>query len=235
MQAPAVSTKLSGIAIHSACHGPVARSKSCTMASSIRPACWRTALRGQHQLRRDRVALLRHGRGCAAPLYKRLVELGEFGRGHDHDVEGDLAEPAGHQPEEIDRFGRPSRATCQVETGTPSPSPRTGPADLKSWSPREASAPRRRRTGRPARAASTLRDVRHDHRHCEPYRGLVAEGDRQRLLEMGPTRHRRIAVAPRQPGEDAAQRGESSSISARPSRSCRTRAVSMMSCVVAPQ
>src|SRR4051794_9924722 len=36
--------KLSGIAIHSACHGPVARSKSCTIASSISPACWRTPL-----------------------------------------------------------------------------------------------------------------------------------------------------------------------------------------------
>ena len=43
LSAPAVSTKLSGIAIHSACQGPVARSKSWTMASSMRPACWRTA------------------------------------------------------------------------------------------------------------------------------------------------------------------------------------------------
>src|SRR4029077_15755504 len=42
LSAPAVSTKLSGIAIHSACQGPVARSKSWIMASSIRPACWRT-------------------------------------------------------------------------------------------------------------------------------------------------------------------------------------------------
>ena len=41
---PAVNMKLSGTAIHSTCHGPVARSKSWIMASSTRPACWRTAL-----------------------------------------------------------------------------------------------------------------------------------------------------------------------------------------------
>ena len=35
--------KLSGIAIHSACHGPVARSKSWIIASTIKPACCRTA------------------------------------------------------------------------------------------------------------------------------------------------------------------------------------------------
>src|SRR3546814_12132011 len=41
---PAVSTKDSGMADHSMCQGPVARSKSCTSASSARPACWRTVL-----------------------------------------------------------------------------------------------------------------------------------------------------------------------------------------------
>ena len=40
---PAVRMKLSGIAIHSTCHGPVARSKSGTMASSMSAACCRTA------------------------------------------------------------------------------------------------------------------------------------------------------------------------------------------------
>ena len=39
-----MSTKLCGSAIHSACQGPVARSKSWIMASSISPASWRTAL-----------------------------------------------------------------------------------------------------------------------------------------------------------------------------------------------
>ncbi|MNR50106.1 hypothetical protein D3C85_1695770 [compost metagenome] len=40
----ALKAKASGMAIHSACHGPVERSKSWIIASSIRPACWRTPL-----------------------------------------------------------------------------------------------------------------------------------------------------------------------------------------------
>ena len=42
--APAARMNASGIAIHSACQGPVARSRSWTIASSIRPADWRTPL-----------------------------------------------------------------------------------------------------------------------------------------------------------------------------------------------
>src|ERR1700747_1921176 len=42
--------------------------------------------------------------------------------------------------------------------------------------------------------------------HREPDRGLVAKGDRQRLLQMGAARHRRVAMAPREIGEDVAQR-----------------------------
>ena len=42
--------------------------------------------------------------------------------------------------------------------------------------------------------------------HGQPDRGLVAEGDRQRLLQVGATGHRRIAVLLRQVSEDGAQR-----------------------------
>ena len=62
---------------------------------------------GEHQLGRDRIALLRHGRGCAASLHEGLVNLGELGRGHDHDVERDLAERARDQSEQVDGFGEP--------------------------------------------------------------------------------------------------------------------------------
>src|SRR4051812_36984030 len=42
--------------------------------------------------------------------------------------------------------------------------------------------------------------------HGQPDRGLVAEGDRQGLLRVGATGHRRIAVLLRQVSEDGAQR-----------------------------
>ena len=44
--------------------------------------------------------------------------------------------------------------------------------------------------------------------HGEVNRGLVAEGHRQRLLQMGAARHRRVAMAPREIGEDAPQIGD---------------------------
>ena len=43
--------------------------------------------------------------------------------------------------------------------------------------------------------------------HRKPDRGLVAERHRQRLLQMGAARHRRVAIALREIGKDAAQRG----------------------------
>ena len=66
LRAPAVSTKLSGIAIHSACQGPVARSKSWIMASSIRPACCRTALEAA-KISSDEIGLRFWGMVLLAP------------------------------------------------------------------------------------------------------------------------------------------------------------------------
>ena len=42
----------------------------------------------------------------------------------------------------------------------------------------------------------------------EPHGGLVAEGDRQCVLQMRAPGHRRVAIAPRQGGEMAAHRVE---------------------------
>ena len=42
--APALSANACGSAIHSACQGPVARSWSCTIASSMTGTSWRTFL-----------------------------------------------------------------------------------------------------------------------------------------------------------------------------------------------
>src|SRR6202007_3146820 len=44
--------------------------------------------------------------------------------------------------------------------------------------------------------------------HRKPDRGLVAEGHRQRLLQMGAAGHGCVTVAPREIGEDGAQRAD---------------------------
>ena len=77
--APADSMKISGSAIHSISHGPVARSWSSTMRFQQRgdELLHHRGLRGDVD-RRDRVALLRHGRGRAAALRgtaRRLLPL----------------------------------------------------------------------------------------------------------------------------------------------------------------
>ena len=41
--------------------------------------------------------------------------------------------------------------------------------------------------------------------HGEPHRNLVAERDRQRLLQVSPARHRRVAVALGEAGKDYTQ------------------------------
>ena len=65
---------------------------------------------GEDQLARDRVALLRHRRGRAAPGDKRLGRLAELGRRHQHDVERDLAEAAAEQGQELHGLGDRRRA-----------------------------------------------------------------------------------------------------------------------------
>ena len=62
---------------------------------------------GEDQFAGDRVPFLRHRRGGAAPGDKRLGRLGELGRGHQHDVIGDLAETAAEQGQELHGLGDP--------------------------------------------------------------------------------------------------------------------------------
>ena len=52
---------------------------------------------GDEDLRRDRVALLRHGARRAAMAGERLERLAELRHHHQHDVEADLAERAGDE------------------------------------------------------------------------------------------------------------------------------------------
>ena len=62
---------------------------------------------GEDQFAGDRVALLRHRRGGAAPRDKRLGRFRELGRGHQHNIVGDLAEAAAEQGQELHGLGDP--------------------------------------------------------------------------------------------------------------------------------
>ena len=72
--------------------------------------------------------------------------------------------------------------------------------------------------------------------HGEPDGDLVAEGDRQCLLQVGPAGHRRVAIPLRELGEDVPQGGEVSLDQRQGRRGPEAQtAESMMSWVVAPQ
>ncbi len=104
----------------------------------------------------------------------------------------------------------PSRATCQVIGGSPSPSSRASSVRLLTTSapsPSEARVP-----AAPPNWASRTRG-----RSCaeplgmavesrQPDRRLVAKGYRQRVLQMGAAGHRRVAIAPGEVCQMAAHR-----------------------------
>src|SRR6185503_10586789 len=58
---------------------------------------------GEDELARDRIALLRHGRGRAATRHERLERLPDFGLHHEHHVGGDFGERTRDEPQE--RYG----------------------------------------------------------------------------------------------------------------------------------
>ena len=129
----------------------------------------------------------------------------------------------------------PSRAVCQAISGTASPSS----AQKSAWSSRPCADGRerphrarelepedpRRELGQPLEVPVDLGD---------PHRDLVAEGDGERLLPVGPPGLDRVPVAPGERREQAAPRRDRGS-RWRGSRSWRTSPVSRMSWVVAPQ
>ena len=144
------------------------------------------------------------------PFDEGLIDFAEFGRGHHHDVERDLAERTGDQAEEIHHFRQP------VARDVPG---RDGHAEAKLLAQRllhleTLVAERGQRAGGAGELADQharlqLRQplgMAVEHRQIN--RGLVAERHRQRLLQMGAARHRRIAIALRETGEDAAQFGD---------------------------
>ena len=162
---------------------------------------------GQHQLGRDGIALLRHCRGGSAAGDEGLVDLGEFGRGHDHEVECDLAQRAGDEREEVDGFGQ------AVARHVPCRS-RLGEAELGTECRLYVEAlvaQRRQRAGGAGELADQharlqlLEPFGMAIEHGEPDRDLVAEGDGQRVLQVRAARHRRVAVLSREARQDGAQ------------------------------
>ena len=147
---------------------------------------------------------------AAAALDEGLVDLGELGGGHDHDVERDLAERAGDEAEEIDDFGKP------VARNMPGRD-RHAEAELLAQRLLDVETPVAERGERASGAREfadqdaglqLLEPFGVAIEHCEPDRGLVAEGHRQGLLQMRAPGHRRVAIPFRQISEDAAQRGD---------------------------
>ena len=136
--------KLSGTAIHSRCHGPVARSKSCTMASSISPACCRTAL-AVARISSDEIGLRFCGMveepprpftkgSCASPPNSvAIISMMSVAI---------LASVPVTRPRKPTASARPSRATCQVIGGCARPSSAQNASCTASpLSPSEAEVP----------------------------------------------------------------------------------------------
>ncbi|MNL44157.1 hypothetical protein D3C87_1667150 [compost metagenome] len=131
------------MAIHSACHGPVERSKSWIMASSIKPACWRTPLAAAY-INSQEIGLRFCGMVLLAP---RPLTKGSYTSPNSLVIiiitsNAILPREPVTSPRKFRVSARPSRATCQVACGMPSPSS----AIKASWtsrplSPNEASVP----------------------------------------------------------------------------------------------
>ena len=154
--------------------------------------------RGVDVAARDRVALLRHRAARAAAVRERLVDLADLGLHHQLDVHAELAERAADEAEEGADLGDvvadrvpgdhrllQARARRTGRPASPSRPSRATPA-----------CRRRRRTRRPARAAfscarrsrwRSIADSRPGH--------LVAEGHRNRLLQVAAADHRRVSGA----------------------------------------
>ena len=187
----AVSRKLSGSDTHSRCHGPVARSKSWIMPSSMVATCWRTALAAAS------ISSLEIGlRFCG--MVEDAPRPGTNGSDTSpnsvadmhHDVGGDLAQRAGDQAEQRHRFGDAVARDVPGDRRLIRPSSSQNSFCIsRPPSPIEASVP-----AAPENSPSSTRgqrlfdalDVAIDRR--QPDRGLVAEGDGQRLLQMGAAR-----------------------------------------------
>ena len=167
---------------------------------------------GEDQLARDRVALLRHRRAGAAAGDKRFGRLAELGCRHQHHVKGDLAEAAGQQRQKLHGFGdavagdvpgdrRVAEAEFASEFGAAAHGLRAlAERGERAGGAAELGEQHARAKFRKARGMAV--------EGGEPDCRLVAEGDRQGVLQMGAAGHRGVAIAAGEVGEVAARRRE---------------------------
>ena len=236
--APALSAKACGSASHSACQGPVARSWSCSMASSITATSWRTFFAAARMsslaiglrfcgmvLLPPRPSACGSATSPTSVCIRRAVSVAIL-----------PSEPV-RRPRKQAASARPSRATCQAIGGTARPSsPASAASTRVPSSPSEASvptAPPNWTTRISPRSVSRRRRWRcmalSQTAHLKPKvigkaccRWLRPAIGVSRNCRESWTRRRRTA-------------SRSASISARASRICSTSALSTMSWVVAPQ
>ena len=139
---------------------------------------------------------------------ERLERLAKLGHHHQHDVEADLAERAGDEREEVDGFGDGvarhmpgDRRIAELEfTGIFAPHVEASVAERGE---RAGGAAELRDQHARLQFAQALGMAVH---HGEPDRALVAEGDRQRLLQVGAAGHGGVAILFR----ESRQRGRNS-------------------------
>jgi hypothetical protein len=147
---------------------------------------------------RDRVALLRHGRGRAAVGDIELARLAHFRLHHQLEVSGELGERAGQKPEEAPRLGDAVALGMPGDLGLREPE-----LVRQRLLHRQPVVAKGRKRTRGAAELDHL-DARADLGEPRPMalqggeqaRHLEAECDRNRLLQVGAGRHRRRAMIP---------------------------------------
>ena len=152
---------------------------------------------GENELAGDRVALLRHGAAAAPAFLIRLRHLADLGLHQERDVGCDLAERAGEQAEKARDLGEAVAADVPGDRRCAQPEL----VGERCHHPDALGAERGERADRPAELHH--RDLFAQARKAgamtlqrrEPERALEAEGDRQRVLEVGAAGHRGVAVA----------------------------------------
>ena len=151
---------------------------------------------GEDELAGDGVALLRHGGGAAPAGRERLEHLARLGRRQQHHVGRDLGERAGDEREEGHRLGdgvarrvpgdggprEPQLLHQRVSDLEPAPVQRGERAGCAGELAREHAR------------AKLVEPLQMPLDGRQPDGCLVAEGDRQRVLEMRAPGHRRVPV-----------------------------------------
>ena len=163
--------------------------------------------RRQHQFAGNRIALLRHRAARTAAFHEGLLKFPELCRGHDHHVDGNFAQRAGDERQQIDGLGE--GVPCHVPGGGRDSQVQLlgqGLLDSEALTPERGQGASRTCERHDLHARTQLgQPLLMAVEHRQPDCHLVAEGHGQRLLQVRPASHRRVAVLGSQIGQDATQ------------------------------